>query len=106
MHGPFETAKFGVKPFGYGDYGYDDKTETIASTALFALIAYATFTIDPVDSLIQLGSGFALNELILRNVPHQFWSYGKGSSWVYNFQAGYLWYNYFVKKKLQALNWL
>ena len=99
MHGPFETAKYGFKPFGYGDFGYDDKFETIVSTSLFALIFYGSYTIDPVDSLIHLGSGFALNELFLRNTPYQFWSYGQGSSWVFNFQAGYLWYNYFVKKR-------
>ena len=92
-HGSAPIERYGWKPFGNYDYGYDKKERTAVSFSIWAFVTYGSFSVDPFEAALLLGN--ALYQVEKRDYVKQ--PQGTGASWVHNIQAGYCWYHYFVK---------
>ena len=92
------AEKYGWKPFGAGDYGYNAAYKTLTSWSIWAAVTWGSFDVNPWHAAAILASALYYNEqYIARNIEPGGWR-GTGASWVHNIQAGYCWYHYFVKK--------
>jgi hypothetical protein len=86
------------RPFGLQDYGYPNDKEVVASWATWALTTWGSFSVDPLEGIGILATSMILQE---NNTFVKFFitnNMGTGASWVYNVQAGYCWYHYFIKQ--------
>ena len=91
---------FSWKPFGGWDYGYPEMYMVYGSWSIWAMVTWGSFFIDPLEAAALLGAGFYLAEhpqMIPGMDRSDDVTWGAGSSYVHNLQAGYCWYHYFFK---------
>ena len=89
------AEKYGWKPFGAADYGYDELYQTLSSFTIWAAVTWGSFSIDPYEAAAILAASIFKTERDARNP--ELMHHGTGASWVHNVQAGYCWYHYFYK---------
>ena len=94
--------KYGWKPFGCMDYGYDEKYQTVFSWIIWALVTWGSISVNPIEAAAVLGGAVAYSEYDCRkkDLEGEF-KWGTGASWVHNVQAGYCWYHHFIKGQKQ-----
>ena len=96
------AEKYGWKPFGYVDYGYDKAYMTVSSWTIWALVTWGSISVDMLEGVAVLAGSLMWSEY---NTKTYFskgtLGWGTGASWVHNVQAGYCWYHYFVKGQRQ-----
>ena len=84
-----------IRLFGLHDYGYDKDRVVFSSWLTFILETWASFSINVLESAAILGITVYLQE------HPEWWPESRrnttGISYIYNVQAGYVWYHYFVK---------
>ena len=103
-HGKGTPAeKFGWKPFGFVDYGYDERYQTIASFIIWAAVTWGSISVDTLEGIAVLAGSLLWTEYNTREKLNKGGDtrWGTGASWVHNVQAGYCWYHYFVKGQRQ-----
>ena len=94
--------KWGWKPFGFVDYGYEEQYQTLSSFTIWALVTLGSFSVDPLEAILVFGGSLAWSEYSTRALfPTGKLKWGTGASWIHNVQAGYCWYHYFVKGQKQ-----
>jgi hypothetical protein len=89
------AEKWGWKPFGFADYGYQKFYQTGSSFTIWALVTLGSISVNPVHAILVLVGALVINEFSIQR--HD----GTGASWVHNVQAGYCWYHHFIKGKTQ-----
>ena len=89
------AEKYGWKPFGAHDYGYDEKYMTVSSWTIWAAVTWGSFSIDPYEAAAILAASIYKSERDAKKPDEMI--FGTGASWVHNVQAGYCWYHYFFK---------
>ena len=100
------AEKYGWKPFGIMDYGYDKAYNTAASFFIWAMVTLGSFSIDPYEAAAILAGSVAWSEWSLAKTPIEDIRIGTGASWIHNVQAGYCWYHYFWKGRTEWPVWL
>jgi hypothetical protein len=94
-HGKRPTERYGWKPFGNVDYGYDEQYMTVVSFTIWALVTWGSLSVDPWEASALLAGLIAWSESSTTETM------GAGASYIHNVQAGYCWYHYFVKGQRQ-----
>ena len=92
-HGKGPAEKWGMKPFGFADYGYPELYMTASSFTIWALVTWGSISVNPLQAMVVLVGALVYNEYKPKA--------GYGASWVHNVQAGYCWYHHFIKGKTQ-----
>ena len=83
--------------FGLHDYGYDNTSTAYVAWAVWLLETWASLSINMLEGAAILGITIFLQE------HPEWWPENRretiGCSYIYNVQAGYVWYHYFVKSR-------